>query len=254
MNGELTKLTCDDADGLINLIDRVLALERGGEKGWKSLCGFSLESYKNGMPSQTNRYRVDHRDDGSLVIEEYEKGKRISVVQLRFAEEDSDPFAIVEEEKVLKRNSGGYPALVQGKNGEEIYYIRAHTRFEKIITKDGKLIAHMYTFPVELHIGVLKKFRYKGEIGSLEGEINSNFEPLGAVFKLPNKQVKAIVNLAGKRNKREYETIWFGPWEEVFSSKNNTDVFDTSKVEQAIFEQGFVEWAKVWPQYIHSNK
>lgn len=256
MNGEETsRLTCDDADGLINLIDLTLGLNRGGEKGWISLCSATGDSYKAGMSTRTNRYRVGIRDDDSVVIEEYEHGKKISAVQFRFAEEDSNPFAIVEEEKVLKRSPGGIPALVKGKNGEEIYYIRAYERFEKIVTKDGKLISHLYTYPIPpYHIGVLKKIRYKGEIGFLKGEINADVRPLGATFDLPNKQVKAIVRLDKKRDNSLVEFTWYGPWKAVFSSNDSKEVFDSSFLEQSIFEKGFLEWAKTWPQYIHSIK
>ncbi|MBQ7908237.1 MAG: hypothetical protein IJ311_01905, partial [Elusimicrobiaceae bacterium] len=44
---EAQNVTCDDADGMINLIDLTNGTIRGGEKGWKSLCS-STEWYVKG--------------------------------------------------------------------------------------------------------------------------------------------------------------------------------------------------------------
>ncbi len=45
------QLTCDDADGLINLIDRLNGYERGGKKGWRGLCKGYYRLYKNSNPA-----------------------------------------------------------------------------------------------------------------------------------------------------------------------------------------------------------
>ncbi len=61
MQGSLStdgKLTCDDFDGLINLIDVRLSQRNGGrfspraERGWKSLCPDSERLYKEGEPDE----------------------------------------------------------------------------------------------------------------------------------------------------------------------------------------------------------
>ncbi len=45
------QLTCDDADGLINLIDRLNNYKRGGKKGWRGLCKGYYRLYINSKPA-----------------------------------------------------------------------------------------------------------------------------------------------------------------------------------------------------------
>lgn len=79
-------------------------------------------------------------------------------------------------------------------------------------------------------------------------------KPLGAIFSLPDKQIEFVVRFDKKRDVSIVEETWFGPWREIFSSNKSKEVLDTSLIEQSVFEQGVVEWAKIWPQYIHSGQ
>lgn len=82
MNREL-KITCDDADGFINLIDLRLAQRQNDQfsarakKGWRSLCHNSNNKYKKAKTVNRNRqdpYIQDLDDEPVLNGREYSRG------------------------------------------------------------------------------------------------------------------------------------------------------------------------------------
>jgi hypothetical protein len=50
MSSSAADFSCDDADGLINLIDRLNNYRRGGDKGWRSLCPHYNRVYVDSKP------------------------------------------------------------------------------------------------------------------------------------------------------------------------------------------------------------
>jgi hypothetical protein len=251
MNDDINKLTCDDADGLINLIDQKLKLYRGGERGWKSLCASSKEYYKGGMPVDTNRYRVQYLEDDHLMLAEYENGKQINAEELWLTEKNFDPLTPIEEAAVLKKNSIGQRTLVKGKQGENIHYIRQYERLEKIITKDGKLLTYSYTYPMACHLMFIQKFRVDGEIGILEAEISVQGKTVGIVYTLPAKEAKVILALDPTKKNEEYKSTWIGNWEKVLVSQSKKEGFvDQFAIEQIMLEQRLLKWGKNLPKEI----
>lgn len=263
------KLTCDDADGIINMIDLTLSLRRGGEKGWESLCAGSSEHYWSGMSTKTNRYRSNHVADDYLVIEEYENGKKIDTLELKFTKDDVDPFAIVEEESVLKRDSAGYPVLVKGKNGELVYYIRMYERVEKIVTKNGKLLNYMYTYPISgRYLGLIKKFPVDGKVGLLKGKMTFEKHPMSASYSYPDGEKRLMLEYFTKKGKVEAKRRYYGHWfvlqrAPLLIKPHETTVISQAKsllpeeieekMKEKMIEQRLFEWGQKWPEHFESS-
>lgn len=263
------KLTCDDADGIINLIDSTLRLRRGGESGWRSLCDWSSQYYLGGMPTNTNRYRSKQVAEDYLVVEEYENGKKIDTLEFKFTKDIVNPFAFVEEETVVKRDSAGYPALVKGKNGELVYYIRIYERVEKIITKNGEMLAYMYTYPVSgAHLGIIKKFPVDGKVGWLKGKMTFKQRPLSASYNYPDGEKRLTLEYFTSKGKvvaqEGYRGDWYilhradpvliRPYESslVSSLKGIPTENIEEKMKETIIRQGLFEWGQEWPEHLES--
>ena len=263
------RLTCDDADGIVNMIDITLGLRRGGETGWKSLCKTSSERYVAGMSTKTNRYRSRHVADDYLVIEEYENGKKVDTLELQFTKEKVDPFTIVEEEAVLKRDSAGYPVLIRGKQGELVYYIRMYERVEKIITKNGELLAYTYTYPISgAELGLVKKFPVDGKVGLLKGEMTFKRRPLSATYIYPGGEKRLTLEYYTKKGKldalRKYQGDWFAldreprlikPYEFPANSQSKSLLPEEmeEKMKEKMIEQRLFEWGQKWPDHFGST-
>jgi hypothetical protein len=61
---DLKKITCDDADGVITLIDRMNKKKRGGESGWLSMCRDRVYVYEDNRILTAVRYDTD----GNIVL------------------------------------------------------------------------------------------------------------------------------------------------------------------------------------------
>ena len=74
------RITCDDADGFINLIDLRYSQRNNGQfskraqKGWKSLCPNSPNIYQNAKTVNRPALSVREMDDTTLVVTEYKNG------------------------------------------------------------------------------------------------------------------------------------------------------------------------------------
>lgn len=119
-------LSCDDATGMINLIDITNGYtQRGGEKGWRSLCPKSKEYFIHNISGLKGSYRVQLAGKNKVLIGTY-KGEVI-LTEYPFADEMITPF-----EGVSVSNDGGEEGpetdalgrLVHGKTvGEDDIYI-----------------------------------------------------------------------------------------------------------------------------------
>lgn len=132
-------LTCDDADGMINLIDITRGIRRGGDKGWKTLCPKSQEYYIGGMSAGKGPYRITlSKDKGAVVLMTYDKGKKVASEVYPFA----TPQGAVNWQETPARTTSkqdrfGRPLVSRGPNGETIYYAYLYDRVERVSVQNG---------------------------------------------------------------------------------------------------------------------
>lgn len=133
------KLTCDDADGMINLIDLTLGIKRGGMSGWHSLCKDSDIVYVHGAPVTKgpyaiiplgNKWRLDVFQNGRKTEE------KIFPLDLQG---ELDPLA-QRQETILRRDKAGRPIFARGSKGEDIYYSYSYDRRDRLVVQGGKTV------------------------------------------------------------------------------------------------------------------
>ena len=118
-------LSCDDATGMINLIDITCGYtERGGEKGWKSLCPKSKEYFIHNISGLKDSYRVQLIKGKKVLIGTY-KGKAI-LREYPFADKMITPFegiSISNDVRKEKPERDALGRLVHGKTvkSDELY-------------------------------------------------------------------------------------------------------------------------------------
>lgn len=138
MNSRTLSLTCDDADGVVNLIDITHKNQRGGNNGWRSLCKRSTAYYVNGMQLGTGPYAIRSKEDDVWNVKTYQNGVLKEDQDFAPRKENSlSPF-ISFPETVLHRDKLNRPLLAQGPNGEKIYYMHLYDSSFRLVTKDGK--------------------------------------------------------------------------------------------------------------------
>ena len=145
MQGYDNGLTCDDADGIINLMDITRGIRRGGEFGWKTLCKKSEEYYIGGIPSSKGQYRVSLKKNYEGVeVTIYEKGKKVSSnIYPYFMPENDVEWEETPAVKEKRKDGFGRPVLAEGPNGETIYYTYLYDRVERVAVKDGKVLNYV---------------------------------------------------------------------------------------------------------------
>ena len=146
---QAARITCDDADGLINAIDLLRGTSRGGEKGWQSLCKNSPQIYINGTPGLNGPYRIT-QTDWDFTLEEYSKGKRISRRTYKIDLNNTDsPFTQYIPVSVERMDLQGRPLKAKGLNGETFYCTYIFDRHTCMVVKDNliKQIVREWDFP-----------------------------------------------------------------------------------------------------------
>ena len=134
-------ISCDEADGLVNLIDIVRGSSRGGGKGWKSLCAESEERYINGQSTaRSGPYWISTRDNQNFQLETYQNGKTTSIQHYFLLSQDKFLPLVRVQEKVLKRDVRNRPVLTEGPNGEKIYYAYLYEGYVRLAVKEGKAL------------------------------------------------------------------------------------------------------------------
>lgn len=133
-------LTCDDADGMVNLIDITRGKRRGGRVGWRSLCRNSKTYYIGGTALGNGPYMMWPKDNGNAwMLREYREGL-LQERELAMAWGKGislfEPFA----EQVLERDAIGRPVLTQGPHGEKVYYSYLYGRMLRFVTAGDKIL------------------------------------------------------------------------------------------------------------------
>ena len=107
---ENAELTCDDADGFINLFDLRLAQRHDGSfsgraaKGWNSLCRSSNNRYQKAKTVNRKRFDtwgMDVLDTEVILQREYEKGN-IKQETLSFPDSPMHIFQVSEQDKITR--------------------------------------------------------------------------------------------------------------------------------------------------------
>ena len=133
-------ISCDEADGIINLIDIVRGTARGGEPGWKSLCPKADDYYIKGQSALRGPYMITSEDMKNFVLDIYQNGELVSTQTYVLADGKTFPPLEKLRKTVQQRDGLGRPVLAYGAGGEKIYYAY---RFEERISmavKNGKAL------------------------------------------------------------------------------------------------------------------
>lgn len=133
-------ISCDDADGIVNLIDIALGNARGGDKGWKSLCPKSPEYYVRGQSAMRGPYTITTEDGFRWKFEVYDKGKQVHSEEIVLEQMPGYSLFTPVPETVLQRDALGRPVLGQGPQGEQIYHSYFYDQQMKLVFRDGKAI------------------------------------------------------------------------------------------------------------------
>lgn len=131
-------VSCDDADGIINLIDIVRGTTRGGDLGWRSLCKKSKDVYSAGRPLSRGPYVIDENDGWELRV--YENGRAAQRYALQWHPQARlTPFQAFAERPV-ERDGSGRVVRAAGPNGEDVYYSYVYDRKSRLVLKEGKIL------------------------------------------------------------------------------------------------------------------
>lgn len=135
---ENSRLTCDDADGIINLIDISRGRGRGGEFGWRSLCANSDVYYINGAPAGKAPYDITPLEQNRVwQLERYEKGKLVFKATFPLALSGGiSPFQPIKG-TVTEKDNLGRPLHMRGANGEDIYYAYIYDKYTRLVVKNN---------------------------------------------------------------------------------------------------------------------
>ena len=148
MNNDTNKMTCDDADGLINLIDitRHVPSERN-EYGWRSLCRSSKDVYSYGKPATRGPYmwHSGNLNEGIELVT-YENNATAS----RFVSwnKHQDMHVLRPLTSTPLKYDGAHRVVhARGEHGEDIYYTYRYLERTKIVVANNQLLYMEKSFP-----------------------------------------------------------------------------------------------------------
>ncbi|MBR3632783.1 MAG: hypothetical protein IKN49_06995 [Elusimicrobiaceae bacterium] len=265
---ESNKLSCADADGLVNLIDRTLQLQRPNGARWNSFCPDSIETFKNGISSHANRYLFDRRDF-RVLIQEYEKSEKISEKIFPTTRQIVDPFYIPNDTTVLKQDGAGRAALLRSEAGEEIYRVYGQDKeyTEQVVVKENEVLSVQKSRSMqrtkyeEEHKFLFKTFGLGNREGKLACEfgVNMRFAKYEE-YKYGEKKPYFTVEVRfdrGNRNKTK-NIVSKGNMEDSVLFKqfqgsaepNSIEGRDQFQKKQSAWVTRFVTFAENWPKYL----
>lgn len=139
-SGESNKITCDDADGLINLIDIALGnTDRGGSGGWKSLCPKSPEYYINGKSGLGSPFRIENTEYQEFKLYTFRQGKWSAPQVFTLDTKPNLPWnQDVVLQTVLEQDELKRPVRARGSRGEDIYFTYLYERTFMLAVQNGK--------------------------------------------------------------------------------------------------------------------
>lgn len=135
-----SSISCDEADGIINLIDLTRHTVRGAESGWKSLCPRSDEFYVRGQSASKGPFLIEQKDHNVFVLHTYKQGKRVASQTYTFQKQGAFFPTVFSEETVLKRDALGRPVKSTGPNGEDIYYSYQYEQYLRLVVQGKEAV------------------------------------------------------------------------------------------------------------------
>ena len=143
--------SCDDADGLINMVDIAYGTEANRSQGWPSFCDDSRDMYLNGLTfgaspyvitsenfknTQLQSVHMDTYKDGRLVKRETLSplGYRNGGIPLQH------PFSVLPNKTVKETDGLGRPVRAVGPSDEEIYYDYQYYRMSRLIKRGPRFM------------------------------------------------------------------------------------------------------------------
>ena len=196
--------TCDDADGIVNLIDIMYGVEPNRKQGWHSLCEDSPDVYVNGVAQGTGPY-VIARENETVFLEIYKDGKKKNEKKFSF-DSMSAPLQKVPDREVLEQDGLDRPVKTKGPEGEEIYYHYNYDTVKRLITKNEKVLRWEYqrnfeyydkgTSQFEKEVYINWEFRLPdGQIGTATALIN-NIDLLGTYEQGPHENPQLSIEIS----------------------------------------------------------
>ena len=139
------QLKCDDADGMVNLIDLSRKKFRGGLDGWKGFCKKS-PVYVQGMVASKGPYFIGNLDKRYMTVDVVRNG--VEEERLVFDDsitDDYSPLASRSHWNVTERDAQGRVVRTAGPNGEEAFFSYGYDLKWELVVKDGKFLLEEQT-------------------------------------------------------------------------------------------------------------
>lgn len=264
MNDSSKGFGCGDVDGLINLIDYNLKLERPNNAWWKSFCPGSEEKYKDGQSSLANRYLLGARNH-QWILQEYENGQKIRQTSFPYARQSVDPFYVPQREEVLQYDGAGRPVHWKGSLGEDIYraYGQEKETVEELVAQNGEMLSFQQTKRINRdgvnHLFTVTYFSLGDRrVGTLIGEQGETLR--AAIYhesmyneQKPYYKVQVEFDLTDRKINKIYST---GNEKESVLRKqlggsSSDSGLDDVKIRESAWVSRFIEWANHWPEYVY---
>lgn len=170
-------ISCDEADGIINLIDLTQGTARGGNTGWKSLCPRSEEFYVRGQSASKGPFHILEQEKGVFVLDTYRQGEKVDSQRYTLKNQESFAPLTFAKETVQERDELGRPVLSVGPGGEKIYYSYRFEEYLRLVVQ-GKdaLLAEQESYSGKGR----KKVKYKTALFKKNGhwaQVTASYSP-----------------------------------------------------------------------------
>ena len=216
------RFSCDDADGLVNLLDILYGTEPGRAQGWHSLCKNSADVYVNGVATGTGPYIITSEDFVTWKMEIYQNNKKVGEKHFTLRTHVS-PYAPIDDQEILQRDGMNRVVQAKGKNGEQIFYyynygmiIRLITNGKEALRVETKEEMTKYTnnglFPLMLQYRMRYAVSEQNKPVSISVLRNQNNREMQAVYteggpnKIPALKVELYFNISGKLEQQSVES------------------------------------------------
>ncbi len=134
------QFSCDEADGLINLLDvGVYGNTRGGKQGWRSFCAKRAYKYVQGRPATNAKYAVE-AELPNVVVRTFDAAGWLQNTQYFPDAKDYD-FDIQTVFTAAEKDKSGRLLYGTSPRGEEMYCAYMYERKRCVAVKDSAHVA-----------------------------------------------------------------------------------------------------------------
>ena len=134
------RFSCDEADGLINLLDvGVYGNARGGKQGWRSFCAKRNYRYVQGRPTSNAKYVVEV-ELPNVVVRTFDKAGALQNTQY-FPDAKDYTFDIQTVFTAVEKDKSGRLLYGTSPRGEEMYCSYVYERKRCVVVKDSANVA-----------------------------------------------------------------------------------------------------------------